>query len=431
MKKILKNILISITIIYFIFSILYNGVFKVLHTERVDMLTKTQSEIYNIKEEMTYGRMLLNSASAMLSIVNVNLVGILCSLIIGTIVGLIVSVKENSKIKYILYFIFGIIIYNAIWTFIISSIYDSYGLLNVYTNYNIIETWEYAFEKTFISYILIYIIVIVANVINNKIQVKNLNENLNKNNGKNKEDKEDKKRFKISDKIKNIIKIGIISIIIISILVVSIVIAQRTIILINYSKAINELNKYQNYYIKEEQNFTYEPDSKNNKNYIIEKYYKDNILVKKQNNSISYQNEDTKESLHIDQINKKVYQYKCNVREQLLNQFYGDDYVRFWKNIILAFNVDIKTQKYDGKEYYKITKDNQTVYLDKESYLPVIYIQKSDYGKYDYENKKMKTEYQKLEEKYTYNFNIVTDEDIQKPDITDYIIEDMRQNQKI
>lgn len=423
MKKVLKKIIVCIAITYLIFSIGCNIFLKGGCTEQKKGIEE-EAESYQVVvgQDYTFKNVMIENIDGRIAIININLTIIIISIIVGTIVGLIASVKENSKIKYILYFIFGAIIYNILWTIIISIIYDSYNLINVYEFYNIFDTFIYSFKNTFISYILIYIIIILVNIIKMKVQINKLNENLNI-----KEVLKNKRKLNDTTK-KKIIKI-LIGIVVTIILIIVVIITRRTIILVKYSEAINKMSKCENYYKKEETIFNNSKDEI----LITETYYKNGIyLIKLNNNSITYQNEAENEAFSIrEDIKDGIIFENPNIKYKFQNFFYFDNYVRIWQNIILAFQINIQTEECDGKSCYLINTNNTQLYIDTQTYLVVKEITTSEIQRYDYETDELKEQIYTTYRKYDYKINAVKDEDVQRPDITQYNMQRVNKDGKM
>lgn len=186
MKNVLKNILICISIIYLLISLVYNIFFIQIAKETLKTNINAQGlmlegnvttyEFEDIQKEYTRGG--LRQGYENLEILTI-------SAVIGTILGLFISLKENSKVKYVLYFIFGNILYNSIWLVIITAITNNYLETTENGNwfYYLYKSYTSVFEnnmfiKTFLSYILIYATILIGNIINNKKKVEELNRSL-------------------------------------------------------------------------------------------------------------------------------------------------------------------------------------------------------------------------------------------------------------
>lgn len=189
MKKTLKNCLYSITIIFFILIIgtaVYEYNIYKNEIQKLDLpIVKKDSTFHNEtirfqdgmsllkKDKLTYfnGRIGLIWRIAEITII---------SLVLGTTLGLVISVKEYSKSKYFLYFILGNIFYNFLTTIIIQIIYpnNTISLLAIFIRSEC---------KTFILYSFVYLLFIGIKYIDNKKKVQTLNKNLifNRNANKN------------------------------------------------------------------------------------------------------------------------------------------------------------------------------------------------------------------------------------------------------
>ena len=99
------------------------------------------------------------------------------AIILGIIIGLIISLKENSKAKYLLYCIFAFILYNGILSTLIIFTEKRFGLRTSFLGTYI----ECCIDKRYILYYFIFVAGIVTIIlVNNKNKVKELNDELNK-----------------------------------------------------------------------------------------------------------------------------------------------------------------------------------------------------------------------------------------------------------
>lgn len=187
MKKILKNILIAIIVLYVITSILYlvYSYLSSLETQQILReeinfinlpMTNVQSEtykgIYDFNIDNTFYQIYYMDGK--LKVTSVLIVFLVFSIILGTAIGAIVSLRENSKAKYILYFLFGNVFFNTISTLISQSIYWK----NNYDEISIQENYLECFKTTFIGYVILYIIFTIIRIEINKIKVDKLNKEL-------------------------------------------------------------------------------------------------------------------------------------------------------------------------------------------------------------------------------------------------------------
>lgn len=395
MKKTIKNVIICIAIVFLICSSIYNVFAKAIYTEKAEIIETT--DIAN-----NYGNR--NYYESKITEVDINLFLISVCVVIGGIIGLIISLKENSKVKYVLYFICGNIIFTMTWTIILCIIYNK---ISRFTSISFFRTYLDTALKIFIPYVIMYCLILYANILNNKNKVKDLNGSL-----KRSEKKIEKNEKEIIEKKKQKRKIIIIAVIIITILIVIIAIKTsiKTNILINYAKAINEIKD--NYYVKIEQEYTRIKEDKEEKyTSTEEEYYNNGISLYKYNNgeAISYNNELTNEKIYIIYgINAvKIGRYPNPLL--LYNHYFEGDYVRFWGNILLSFIMNIKETEHNGIKCYELKRKSDVIYIDRQTYLPI------EIDTLDVNNVK---EGSINKEVYTIKPNVVTDEDVQKPDIT-------------
>ena len=409
MKKALKKILIYVTILYFIFSLCYSVYLKGVYTEQLHAVESSNESMVLIENIGMDKYDWIREYEAKIEIIDMNLISMSIAVIIGGIIGLIMSVKENSKIKYILYFIFGNIIFNITWTVIQIFIHNS---INTFANLSFIRTYINTTLKTLIPYIIVYALILYANMLNNKQKVKNLNASLN--------NEKVKREFKVNKKA--IIIIATIAVIIIVILIG--MLARRTIILVKYSKAVNELVSTENYYIKIIQQFKSLEKGKivNTEEYMSEYYYKNGITIEKQYRDTEYKSTIYKDKKDMIIINKDyaILQEREDdfERKGIYNYYYGDTYPRVWQNIALACTVNIKKVEYNGRTCYKIErKDNDIVYIDIKTYEPVGVTNITTYTRTGLREDETKCK-TIVEETYTIKKDVVKDEDIKKPDLT-------------
>lgn len=180
MKKILKNIILSTLIIFSILSIV-TIIYSYTNSKIIaqNLITNSESskmhqETVTLQENMTIANLMkLNYYNGKLGAINEITNSMIISIIMGILLGTIISLKENSKAKYLLYFIFGNVIYNTIFTIITKAIYAYEGI-----EIKFLENYCYNFGKTIWSYILIYFIIALIIIIINKIRVRKLNKEL-------------------------------------------------------------------------------------------------------------------------------------------------------------------------------------------------------------------------------------------------------------
>lgn len=198
MKNTVKNILITILILYTISSITYLMYSYLSGKETQEILREeinflnlpeisTQSEVYKTIYDSNIDNIFYQMyfIDGKLEVIEGIIVCLIFSSILGTVIGATISLKENSKAKYILYFIFGNILFNTISTLITQSIYWK----NNYDKISLQENYINCFKTTFIGYVILYSICIIIRILINKIKVDKLNTELLKRgdiNGKNK-----------------------------------------------------------------------------------------------------------------------------------------------------------------------------------------------------------------------------------------------------
>ena len=390
MKKIISRICLISMIIYFIISSFYTIFYRELLKEDIAVMKQSiaQEESRLMEKDIRMDYIMENQAREYVLNTNLLLIGV--SIGIGSFIGLILSVKENSKIKYILYFILGYLFYSLVLIGIMGIVMgkdaSKYFLINIYLQ-NILPI--------ILSYSAIYAIILVANIWRNKSKVKELNETL-------KGEKQNKRKFNIPY-LKQII-IGIVILTIVLFLGNTI---RKANILIQYSKNIENFVQSKNYYMKEIIG-----------NNILEYFYKDGIMVVKQGNNTVYYNEETQERVIINENKKACVTTTSQMPRPLVNEFFYEGmHTRFWRSLLEALRLGIKTEKIDGVSYYILDKKYEnTLYINKETLLVEKIIQ---YGiSVNESTQEVKLDSDAIQ--YCYKLNPVTDEQIHYPDLTEY-----------
>lgn len=337
---------------------------------------------------------------ALIEILEDNIKISVISIGIGILIGLGLSIKENTIARYILLFVFGEGAYCSIWTLITLMIYK--------TNGDTFETFLSLFMPTvksaWTSFVLIYGVIICGIVLSNRQKVKELNETL-----------KGKKEVQTNKKKLPIVKI-LIAIISMTILMFTLVIARRSIILIKFNQKIKELNECNNYYVKGETIKVGETTPY----FTQERYYKDGIMIYKSDNGnyITYINKNTKELFSYSVKENKI--YKNEVDFDFLiegNPFYNftsgyfvyEKDVKIWSNIVLAFNVTIKKDSYNGKKCYVIDYNGSKKYVEEKTFLLISEGDVTTTTQIHNEIDQMTN--------YIYEFGTTTDEDVVRPEI--------------
>lgn len=388
MKNTLKNIVVSISIIFIVLTLTYTLIYKSYKTELIRIYEENPNPIH-LEDTIGFNeyRISLNSNTIHILDTYINL--FIISTCIGALIGLFRSVRELSIVKYILFFIFGYLLYSTIWTEFVVIVNKYMGN----THFNRFDLFMSISIIISFSFILIYSTIVVGIIFHNKHQVKELNENL-------KQPKPVKDSFWKKFHFKKIL----ISVLVITALIFAFVIARRTIILINYSKKMNELYNCKNYYYKE---------TRTSSNYtdISERWRKNDIILYKTDNFINYFDLINQEGFTYNLENNTIYNYdkddfiysiNYNPFFVFTNVFFDDTTVTFWRTFFLSFEVNISEDMYNGTDCYIIKYDYTQLYLDKNTYLPLQKIEQYN------------SEY-RYTENYYYEFNNVTDSDVSKP----------------
>lgn len=415
MKKTLKNILISITTIYLILSVIYM-IFNIgLTQENIEISKQKKAEFYN-NVEISINDVTQNYWQGMRHVSYYNLGFLITAGVLGTLIGCIISAKENSIAKHISYFILGNFIYTFIWMCIENLYFKAYGLIGADRIY--LSDCVNAFKRYFLSYIFVYAVLMIARIILNKYKVKILNQNLDK---PQKQVDSNIHKFHIGKKEKKIlIRIGIF-LVIVMVLIAGMVIARKSMILINYAKKINEIDNSDNFSLTIER---YREEAENIKQQeIVVLYHRDNKNVwKNKGQENRYEDRQNNELMYIDEASKTIHKYDTTRMldgwREINNVFYIDTYVRTWANILLSFDISIRTEKVDGVDCYVLKNNYIELYINKDTYEPVQEKSVTEYG----------TE-EKLTyiTKYQYQYGNVTQEDVKLPDITNYTMIEEKQ----
>lgn len=388
MKNTLKNIIVSISIVFLVFTLSYTLIYKSYETELIRIFEENPNLFY-LEETIGFNEYRIIATNTIIDTLDTYLNLFILSTCIGTLIGLFRSVKELSIVKYILFFIFGYLLYSIIWTEFVVIVNKYVG--NTY--FNRFDLFMSVFPIISVSFILLYSATVAGIIFNNKHQVKELNENL-------KQPKPVKDSLLKRFHFKKII----ISIFVIALFIFIFVIARKTIILINYSKKMNELYNCENYYYK----VTSESSNYTNS---YERWRKDGIILYKTNNYINYFDLNTKEGFRynledntISKFEKRNFEISITYNPFFVfeNIFFLDTTVTFWRTFFLSFEVNINEEIYNGTRCYVITHNGTQLYLDKNTYLPLQKIEQ-----YNYENKNI--------ENYYYEFGNVTDSDVANP----------------
>lgn len=388
MKNTLKNIFVSISIIFLVLTLSYTLIYKSYRIELIKIFQEN-SDLYISENTISPKENHINLNNSIIYMLNTYINLFIISACIGTLIGLFRSVKELSIVKYILFFIFGYLLYSIIWTEFVVIINKFVGN----THFDRFDLFMSVALIISVSFILIYITIVAGIIFYNKHQVKELNENL-------KQPKPVKDSFWKRFHLKKIL----VSILVIAIFVFVFVIGRKTVILINYSKKMNELYNCENYYYKETR-------TSSNYSSSSERWRKDGIILYKTDKLINYFDLNNKEGfayyLKDNTVSKfSGEDFKSSISHNsnivFTNQFFYDTTVTFWRTFFLSFDVSIDEDIYNGTKCYVIKYGHSQLYLDKNTYLPLQKVYQDHLGNKDIEN-------------YYYEFGNVTDSDVSKP----------------
>lgn len=388
MKNTLKNIFVSISIIFLVLTLSYTLIYKSYRIELIKIFQEN-SDLYISENTISPKENHINLNNSIIYMLNTYINLFIISACIGTLIGLFRSVKELSIVKYILFFIFGYLLYSIIWTEFVVIINKFVGN----THFDRFDLFMSVALIISVSFILIYITIVAGIIFHNKHQVKELNENL-------KQPKPIKNSFWKKFHLKKIL----IFILIIAVFVFVFVIGRKTVILINYSKKMNELYNCENYYYKETR-------TSSNYSSSSERWRKDGIILYKTDKLINYFDLNNKEGFAyylkdntVSKFSGEDFEFSISHNSYIVftNQFFYDTTVTFWRTFFLSFNVSIDEDIYNGTKCYVIKYGLSQLYLDKNTYLPLQKVYQDNLGNKDIEN-------------YYYEFGNVTDSDVSKP----------------
>ena len=289
--------------------------------------------------------------------------------------------KSKNWMKYICYFIIGFLIYT-----ILASITQIDMLKELKMEIDIKTVVLHTMKSGIVLYTIIYFLILVSNILYNLRLIKKLNEESAKIRKVGTE-KILKERRSITMK-KKVFICGLV-IVLIALVVFSINLTRKVIIIDKYNDAVAEREKLTNYYAK----------TVNNGGNTREIFKKDNIKLLK---TISPSGEirimylDDEVFLILNESTRTVYKTE-NSEGQLVPGFSG-------------LETKITTDEVNSKECYRLyIKDDLQAYINKEDFVAIRTINGDTYQPQDV---------------VEYSFNTVTDEEVAKPDINGYTIEE-------
>lgn len=179
MKKVLKRSLISIVMVYVVISMVCNF-YSLLQTKQWIANKKFSNQMQEVKisipENMTMGDMI--QIDKKISIYEENVMQIklfVISSFMGILIGLVLSLKENAKIKLILIFIVGNVVLTNFLTTVVYFKYYNNGLTQSYFHIYMENTM-----KLFIPYTICCIMIYLVYLLDSKRLTENMNKNLKK-----------------------------------------------------------------------------------------------------------------------------------------------------------------------------------------------------------------------------------------------------------
>ncbi len=216
-----------------------------------------------------------------------------------------------------------------------------------------------------------------------------------------------------------------------------IIYSHKVITVINFMNKAEKSLKTNNFYKETVQSLS------NNQTSVMKEYYKDGKYKRVseiysdegiKNNMTEYASVDSDEIISIDANHKKATIIKGNFAK-MQNQESNLKWVPFipnrqslYANLGTAFIMSIHTDTYQvGREYYVLKNQFEKsgrweIWIDKETGLPIKEINREGITEFFPETEVVK-EVQDMIQEYKYKFGIVTNEDVNVPDLTDYEVE--------
>lgn len=177
MKKFIKNTIITTSIIFLFLSLITNSYFLINSKQNIKNIGIPQSnETITVstsiqKDTSVHNLIQLNNYAGRMEIVYNSFKVLFLSIIIGIIISLFTIQKENSKIKFVLIFILGNIIFNILYTITVYFIYKN-NSIDLYTMGYILN---HSIYETFLPYCIIYISLVILQRIYLKHKIDKIN----------------------------------------------------------------------------------------------------------------------------------------------------------------------------------------------------------------------------------------------------------------
>lgn len=190
MKKIIKNILITIPIVYLIITTImfgalayttyyfiygtFAGEYENIRDVSQQVQDTTNSRIEELVETETLKTdyptlgvaVIQNNTSVIINVINMFVYSLIISLIVGIAMGTMISLTEKSKDKLIFKFITGAIIIDI-------------SIVMLLNSKNFFEEFFYVFQSTIIIYTIIFSILFFIKLLYKKYKLKRLNKKEN------------------------------------------------------------------------------------------------------------------------------------------------------------------------------------------------------------------------------------------------------------
>ena len=115
MKKVAKNIFLSVASIFLVCSMVFTLFQMGITNENLESIEQRKTQSITTTTTIPDTQSMQNYHYGASSILSEYIFLFVISLILGGLIGLILSLKENSKVKYVLFFIIGDMIYTGIW----------------------------------------------------------------------------------------------------------------------------------------------------------------------------------------------------------------------------------------------------------------------------------------------------------------------------
>ena len=181
MKNFIRRSIVLGCIIYLLLSFIINISFMINSNSQLKELefrdqNELKEETVGIPKDTSVANLIqMNYYSGRLEIVYHHFEVMTIAIFLGIFISMVIILKENSKIKFVLFFIIGNIIFNLFCTSITLFVFQSNGI-----ELDFIEKYINITEHTFIAYTIIYCIFLMIAFLDMKVKIKKINESIKK-----------------------------------------------------------------------------------------------------------------------------------------------------------------------------------------------------------------------------------------------------------